>query len=144
MMSIFTIRLEACDPYQDRFRSYRIEAGPDLFGTWLVDTTYGRIGSPGRRIRHVAADEAEARRIVRRCLQRRRTAPSRIGVAYQLRELDDAGGWLACQFSTPPMRSHRADVRVQVADFRTRQERKSDANDYAGQTGPVDLLAMLR
>jgi hypothetical protein len=60
-----------------------------------VDVSYGRIGSPGRRIRHVAQDEAQARRIVRRCLQRRATAPKRIGVAYQLRDLDDPGQWSA-------------------------------------------------
>jgi hypothetical protein len=58
MMSIFTARLEACDPARDRFRSYRLEAGPDLFGIWLVDATYGRIGSPGHTIRYVADDEA--------------------------------------------------------------------------------------
>jgi len=61
---------------------------------WLVDVTYGRIGSPGRTIRHVAADELEARRIVRLCLQRRGTACKRIGVDYRLRELSDPGHWL--------------------------------------------------
>jgi hypothetical protein len=94
-MESFSIRLEACDPYHGRFRAYRIDAGTDLFGDWLVDVTYGRIGSRGRTIRHVASDEAEARKIVRRCLQRRRTAPKRIGVAYQLRELADPGQWIA-------------------------------------------------
>jgi hypothetical protein len=94
-MESFSIRLEACDPYHGRFRAYRIEAGLDLLGDWLVDVSYGRIGSPGRRIRHVAQDEAQARRIVRRCLQRRATAPKRIGVPYQLRELTDPGQWLA-------------------------------------------------
>ena len=91
MLNRFTIRLEACDPYLGRFRAYRIEAGIDLLGDWLVDVTYGRIGCPAGRIRHIAADEAEARRIVRRCLQRRSTAPRRIGVPYQLRELADPG-----------------------------------------------------
>ena len=83
-MESFSIRLEACDPYHGRFRAYRIEAGTDLLGDWLVDVTYGRIGSPGRRIRHVARDEAAARRIVKHCLQRRASAPKRIGVPYRL------------------------------------------------------------
>jgi hypothetical protein len=39
MMSIFAARLEARDPARDCFRSYRIVAGPDLFGAWLVDAT---------------------------------------------------------------------------------------------------------
>lgn len=94
MMNAFTARLEARDPARNHFRAYRIEAGTDLFGTWLVDATYGRIGARGRTVRHVAQDEAHARRIVRHCLQRRTTAPRRIGVAYQLTDLADPGHWL--------------------------------------------------
>jgi predicted DNA-binding WGR domain protein len=93
-MQSFSIRLEATDPAQGRFRAYRIEAGTDLLGDWVVDVIYGRIGTRGRRIRHVASDEAQARRIVRHCLQHRATAPRRIGVSYQLRELADPGKWL--------------------------------------------------
>ena len=37
MMSIFHARLEARDPERDCFRSYRLEADPDLFGTWLAE-----------------------------------------------------------------------------------------------------------
>jgi hypothetical protein len=95
MMHLFTATLEARNPERQCFRAYRIDAGTDLFGTWLVDTTYGRIGSRGRTIRHVAGDEADARRIVRQCLQRRATAPRRIGVAYQLTDLADPGQWIA-------------------------------------------------
>jgi hypothetical protein len=94
-MESFRIRLDACDPTRRCWRAYRIEAGTDLLGDWLVDVTYGRIGSRGRTVRHVARDEADARRIVRHCLQRRATAPKRIGVAYQLRELDDPAQWIA-------------------------------------------------
>jgi hypothetical protein len=93
-MESFCIRLEASDPAQGRFRAYRIEAGTDLLGDWVVDVTYGRIGTGGRLIRHVASDEAQARRIVHHCLQRRATAPRRIGVGYQLRELADPENWL--------------------------------------------------
>jgi hypothetical protein len=57
--------------------------------TWLVEVTYGRIGSPGRTIRCVAGDPTEARRIIRRHLRRRATAPWRIGVGYHIRELND-------------------------------------------------------
>jgi hypothetical protein len=61
---------------------------------WIVDATYGRIGTSGRTVRYVAADEAGARKIVKHCLQRRATAPRRIGVGYQLRELTDPGHWI--------------------------------------------------
>lgn len=96
-METFSIRLEACDPVRGRFRAYRIEAGMDLFGDWLIDVTYGRIGSRGRLVRHVAADEASARKIVRHCLQRRATAPKRIGVGYRVLELVDPGRWFALE-----------------------------------------------
>jgi hypothetical protein len=45
-------------PARDCFRAYRIEAGPDLFGAWLVDAIYGRIGTRGRTIPHTACDDA--------------------------------------------------------------------------------------
>ena len=99
-MERFSIRLEACDPAHGRFRAYRIEAGTDLLGDWLVDVVYGRIGSPGRRVRHVASNEADARRIVRHCLQRRSTAPRRIGVAYRLTDLADPGQWIAALYAS--------------------------------------------
>lgn len=63
-MESFRVKLEACDPAQGRLRAYRIDAGTDLFGHWLVDVTSGRIGSRGRTVRHIVGDEAEARRIV--------------------------------------------------------------------------------
>jgi hypothetical protein len=97
MLNVFAATLEARNPARDCFRSYRLEAGTDLFGAWLVDATYGRIGTPGRTVRHIAQDEAQARRIVRQCLQRRATALKRIGTAHQLREQADPDHWI-----TPP------------------------------------------
>ena len=61
MLDAFTATLQACDPSLGRFRAYRIEAGTDLLGDWLVDVTYGRIGSRGRTIRHVARDRERGR-----------------------------------------------------------------------------------
>ena len=93
-MESFSVRLEACDPAKALFRAYHIEAGTDLLGDWLVDVTYGRIGTRGRTVRYVATDEPGARKIVRYCLQRRATAPKRIGVGYKVRELSDPGHWI--------------------------------------------------
>ncbi len=92
-MENFRVRLEARDAAKELFRAYRIDAGTDLFGHWLVDVTFGRIGSRGRTVRYIAGDEDEARRIVRRCLQRRATSPKRIGVGYRFRELIDPEHW---------------------------------------------------
>jgi hypothetical protein len=93
MMSTFTALLEARDPELGRFRSYRLDAGVDLLGHWLVDITYGRIGTRGRRIRHVVSDETEAKKVVRESLRRRASAKRRIGVAYQFRQLNDPYQW---------------------------------------------------
>ena len=93
-MYIFRAVLEARDPDLGRYRAYRLEAGTDLFGIWLVDVTYGRINSPGRLIRYVANDEAEARLLVRHSLRRRASARKRIGVSYRICELIDPEEWL--------------------------------------------------
>ena len=93
-MERFRLRLEACVPTQGRIRAHRIESGTDLLGDWAVDVTYGRIGTCGRTVRNIAADEAGARKLVRHCLQRRATARKRIGVGHQVRELSDPGRWI--------------------------------------------------
>ena len=50
-MEYFTAEVQSCNPTRGIFRRYRIEAGTDLRGDRLVEVTYDRIGSPGRRIR---------------------------------------------------------------------------------------------
>ncbi len=94
MINAFTALLEARDPALGRFRAYLLEAGTDLFGAWLVDVTYGRIGTRGRRIRYVVQNENEARKLVRENLRRRATAERRIGVAYEFRQFVDPYQWL--------------------------------------------------
>ena len=97
MSHAFFLSLEAKDPALGRFRAYRLQAGPDLFGVWLVDVTYGRIGTCGHRRRYVADDEAGARKIVRQTLCRRATAKQRIGVSYHVCEVMDPGQWVSLQ-----------------------------------------------
>jgi predicted DNA-binding WGR domain protein len=112
MMDAFSTWLEARDPVQGRFRSYQVEAGTDLFGAWLVEVTYGRIGTRGRRIQYAARDEAAARKCVRRVLRRRATAPKRIGVSYRFRELIDPGHWFPIaveQSLTSALRGRQGD-----------------------------------
>lgn len=93
MMDAFVAMLEARDPALGRFRAYRLEAGTDLFGAWLVDVTYGRIGTRGRRIRYALRDEDEAKKLVRETLRRRATARKRIGVSYRFCQLIDPHQW---------------------------------------------------
>ena len=83
-MMEFSILLEACDPERNRWRSYRIMAGQDLFGDWVVELTYGRIGSRGHTKVVAVDDETAARRYVQACLRKRETAPKRIGISYKV------------------------------------------------------------
>lgn len=89
----FRITLEARNPARGCLRHYRVEAGTDLFGVWLVVIGYGRIGTAGRTRSFVVRDEAQARRLAQSILRRRATAPRRIGVAYRILELIDPAGW---------------------------------------------------
>ena len=56
----FHITLEARNPARRCFRQYRVEAGTDLFGVWVVEISYGRIGTTGRCASYVLRDEGEA------------------------------------------------------------------------------------
>jgi predicted DNA-binding WGR domain protein len=97
MLDAFSARLEARDPTKGHFRSYRLEAGTDLLGNWLVDITYGRIGTRGRRVRHVASNAAEAKKLVKHALRRRSTAKKRIGTGYRFLELHDPNAWFSLE-----------------------------------------------
>ena len=97
------IRLEARNPALNCWREWRIELGQDLFGAWTVDIQFGRIGSRGCLLRHAFTSQAEAHAFARRGLQRRATAPARIGVAYRcVRASTDMCALLA-QFNIKPM-----------------------------------------
>jgi hypothetical protein len=100
MRHAFCMSLEARDATLGRFRAYRVEACPDLFGVWLVEVTYGRIGTRGRQHRYVAGDEAGARKLIRQTLRRRATAKQRIGVSYRICEVIDPGQWVQLQKGT--------------------------------------------
>jgi hypothetical protein len=58
----FRITLEARNPARRCSRQYRVEAGTDLFGVWVVEINYGRIGTAGRCRSYVLRDEAQYQR----------------------------------------------------------------------------------
>ena len=93
MFSSFTTLLHADAPALNRRRAYRVEIGRDLFETWWVEVTFGRIGRAGRTLRFAARDEVEARDIAGACLARRGSAQRRIGVSYEERSTFDPQGW---------------------------------------------------
>jgi len=97
----FHIRLEAKNPEKGHLRAYSIDAGQDLYGQWNIEVNFGRIGRRGRSVTYSAADDATAAAIVRNCLQRRASAPKRIGVPYAVRELIDPRGWSSTTVGIP-------------------------------------------
>ena len=73
----FRIILEARNPVRGCWRHYRVEAGTDLFGVWVVEISYGRIGTAGRSRCFVVRDEGEARLLARSILEARGAAADR-------------------------------------------------------------------
>lgn len=77
------IELAAFDPARNIRRRYAISVSRDLFGAYIVETSWGRIGSRGQDKRCSFPDRAGAERQVAAILKRRGTAQSRIGVPYR-------------------------------------------------------------
>jgi predicted DNA-binding WGR domain protein len=78
------ILLQGRNPAANCHRAWRVEAGLDLFGKWIVRVSFGRIGCRGRTIAREFASEEEARSFVRNGLRRRRSAVRRCGVDYRV------------------------------------------------------------
>jgi|tagenome__1003787_1003787.scaffolds.fasta_scaffold20643427_1 predicted DNA-binding WGR domain protein len=71
MMSRFHLALEAENTERCCHRSYTIMASMDLFGTWIVEIWYGRIGSRGRSMRYAFGEIEKAQQLVRLARRRR-------------------------------------------------------------------------
>lgn len=54
------VRVERCEPEQNRHRFYRMYVQPDLFGGCTLFREWGRIGTAGRQMRDVFEDEGQA------------------------------------------------------------------------------------
>ncbi len=83
-MMVFSVLLNAQAPERNIRRSYLLEAGEDLFGTWVVEIHYGRIGGKGRKRVLVMEGEEHAKREVRKRLNKRESAVNRIGAEYRV------------------------------------------------------------
>ena len=89
-MTSLSIKLEARSAVHRCFRAYQIDVDTDLFGVWLVEMSYGRIGGLGRsKIRSFTTIEGVQAQ-VHACLRKRAAAPRRIGVAYRVCGVPDA------------------------------------------------------
>jgi len=92
-MTSLHILLEARSAVRRCWRAYEIQVGADLFGAWLVQMNYGRIGRMGRSKIRSFVTAADARAEVEGCLRKRASAPRRIGVASCLRRATQAADW---------------------------------------------------
>lgn len=81
-MQLAEIYLEAVNPARDCMRGYRLTLTEDLFGTFIVETRYGRIGASGHVLARSFDTEDDARQFIAQCLRRRESAPKRHGVSY--------------------------------------------------------------
>ena len=88
----FRIILEARNSARRCWRQYRVEAGTDLFGVWVVDISYGRIGTAGRSRSYVVRDEGEARHLAQSILKRNRAQGHRIKIGGLGRMANSAFG----------------------------------------------------
>jgi len=77
------IALVALDLARNIRRRYAISVTRDLFGAYIVETSWGRIGARGQCKSLSFPDRAGAERHVAAILRRRGTAENRIGVAYR-------------------------------------------------------------
>lgn len=93
MLNLLTVAFEAHHNEHNHHRRYRITIGRDLLDDWVVNIHYGRQGQRGQEQQFVHTDEKKLRAIVRERLQRRLSAPRRIGCAYRLQELNSASGF---------------------------------------------------
>lgn len=99
MDNLMTLAFEAHNAELNHHRRYEISIGRDLFDDWCVSIRYGRAGQRGRVewFGGVLAEPLQA--VIRDRLQRRLSAPKRIGCRYELRDLRsepgfDSSNWL--------------------------------------------------
>ncbi len=91
---IFHIELRADDPSRNIRRFYHINVGRDLLGDLVVTIRNGRIGTFGREKYHIVKDAEEATALVRERINRRKSAPKRIGVSYEVNNITDPHKWM--------------------------------------------------
>ena len=77
------IWLEAVDRTRNIARRYSVALTKDLFGSSIVEFSWGRIGTRGQSRTVSFAQGSEADRFIAQLLRRRAGAPRRIGVAYR-------------------------------------------------------------
>ena len=74
---------QAIDEGRNISRDYRLSVSVDLFGWFIVERRWGRIGSKGQSLTSSFSTRAAAERFVASIRARRAGAKKRIGVGYE-------------------------------------------------------------
>ncbi len=84
MLNQLTIYLQAIHPEQNVYRQYEIYIGQDLFGSWVLTTAYGRVGT-GRHMKSYAFDSQQGMiHKLMAIIKKRLSSYARIGVNYHV------------------------------------------------------------
>ena len=78
------IHLRAKNVERNVFREYVIYLSKSLFGDYLVNIIYGRIGSKGHQLVYAYANKRDAQKHVDMALRKRLNSTSRIGCNYEI------------------------------------------------------------
>jgi hypothetical protein len=93
MDNLLTVAFEAHSAELNHHRRYQITVGRDLLDDWTVSICYGRSSQGGQMKRFASPQAEEVRAVIRDRLQRRLSAPKRIGCSYRLTTLNSAPGF---------------------------------------------------
>jgi predicted DNA-binding WGR domain protein len=110
MENLLTVAFEAHHAENNHHRRYEVTIGRDMLDHWTVAIRYGRTGEGGRELRYASAEAEKMRAIIRDRLNRRLSAPKRIGCPYRLTAYSvapgfDASVWLPGEVMTEFFRS---------------------------------------
>lgn len=83
------IIMEARDPSRNQARAYTLEAELDLWGDFVVSTSFGRIGSRGRTHRQAFSSAEEAIPTIRSILSQRLKTTRKRAVPYTILTMQD-------------------------------------------------------
>lgn len=85
-MHLLFLRLQARSPERNTSRAYSLWLGQDLFGNWVIQVIYGRIGSKGITKVYVFPSREEVYQRLKLILRRRASSQKRLGCSYKLVE----------------------------------------------------------
>ncbi len=81
--------MEARDPSRNQARAYTLEAELDLWGDFVVSTSFGRIGTRGRTHRQAFASADEALPTIRSILSKRLKTSKKRSIPYTILSMQD-------------------------------------------------------